>query len=216
MVSLEGYVQQDCNSIQEITAPDKPGAEPVRIVLVKTAVIPGIVKDMNGKPIEDVRISRKFPGNNSAPEWASVKTDSQGRFEMSGFTPGITRISVTHKEYAAQYNARVVIEPSKSLQDARIVMTQGGSVEGVVYDAEGKPVPGAYVFGAGESCQTYREGRFRADLVPPGEINIWASGMNLKDYRSASLNVEEGRLIQVEVRPGQDGTKETGRSDLNK
>lgn len=84
------------------------------------------------------------PGDESSsapgPTGAAYVTDAQGRFRLTGIPPGRVQLSAFHPDYAPAMSEMLVVVAGSHRDDLRLVMPQGGTVEGRVVDGRGFPV----------------------------------------------------------------------------
>ena len=109
----------------------------------------GVVLDPSGNPVEGVKviprsmaaavISRdphRFEG-----DAGSVKTDSHGRFTLLHLAAGEETLKLVHPDYAPLIVSRLMVTDGKTTDVAPASLRVGGTIEGVVYDGDGKPSP---------------------------------------------------------------------------
>jgi protocatechuate 3,4-dioxygenase beta subunit len=68
------------------------------------------------------------------------RTDDQGRFRMSGIPPGSLQLVARHPDYAPGTSEPRVVRPGGTLEDVRVVVPDGGTIEGRLVDSRGFPV----------------------------------------------------------------------------
>ncbi len=104
-------------------------------------VVPGPVPPIPRGPISfgptDPRAQRAPP----AEPWV---TSSDGTFRATPATPGRVRALVRHPEYVEAWSELVTI-PAGGTAHVEVVLHAGGSLEGRVVDAQGRPVAGARI-----------------------------------------------------------------------
>lgn len=104
-----------------------------------SASVYGQVFDASGNPVEGVDVVAKS-GNNPA---VVAVTDATGGFDIAGLTGGPTTVSA--RKGALSANTSVMLAPDQSRVRVDLSFPPVGTIEGVVYDANGVPVPGAHV-----------------------------------------------------------------------
>ena len=146
--------------------------------LQKEAVVTGIVMDRKGQLLPNVGV---FPGEVSGAEipelLIATHTDSNGAFRLTGLAQETTVITAYHSDYAL---VSVPVKLTAGGERAvKIIMTEGGIVEGTVY-YDNKPWPGRGIRlqtgcandGYGVSTISSETGAFRFDKVPVGQASM--------------------------------------------
>jgi uncharacterized GH25 family protein len=175
-------------------------------VEVKTArglVIRGRVVDAKGgRPVQDAAVSAR-DGGNATPFMfdpfgtGGVMTDADGRFEITGQSPGSYQLTARHPQFS-EGTARVVVDDKDGSVD--IPLVGGGSIAGVVLSAQGGPLPGADVslqgggdggirmngLGDAQGTLTDAAGRFRFEHLAAGRYKVSA---NMRTQTSAVVDV---------------------------
>jgi hypothetical protein len=133
-------------------------------------------------------------------------SEPSGSFEIKGVPEGKRQIVATHPDYAPG-DALVDVAAAKGPAEARLVLTQGGRIEGVARKRDGTPMAGLEVgvYSSGRARSggmrpnsvTRTDGSFTAEHVAPGQT-----------YVSLMASAGLGRMIsmmskQVEVREGE-------------
>ena len=133
----------------------------------------GVVRDEAGKALPDVGIS-VFPAGMSGEQIEYMKTDGDGRYQFEYLPTAGLKLLVSKEGYADFRPDVAVTAPPGGRQELNLTLPRrpfGGSVQGTVVDAEGKPVAGASVVNRGSSSNELREtttdaqGRYRLDDV---------------------------------------------------
>jgi len=136
-------------------------------------------------------------------------TDAEGHFRIADVAPGTARLSVSHPDYA-QAELEVTIARQQRADRPHtldpIELSDPGSVEGEVVDAEGEPIGGARV-AAGlvpaflptgalppGVTQTDERGRFVLGGVAPGKHTLEALSPVAGRGRTAGVEVTAGRV----------------------
>lgn len=161
--------------------------QPVPIVLTAGATVSGTVVDEQGQAIAGARVmplsriltSREQRSIDVAA--LSVETDAQGRFRLERLTPGPEMIRASHADYAFTTTEPLTLAAGdNSLKP--IVLAEGGSVRGRVFDENGRPQAGVTLYfrktisaGESEAQKLYgefgsavsdAEGWYQADRLP--------------------------------------------------
>lgn len=135
-------------------------------------------------------------------------TDSQGRFEIGGLTPGHYRFSARHPDLAKASVRDVEVAAGGPTEGIVIRISSGGAIAGKVTGAGNRPLSDALVLafslsaGALKSTSTRPDGTYRIDGLTPGQYVVFKSRM---DERAADIAFElmgNMRLKAVTVRAG--------------
>jgi len=212
--------------VVQATAPDRASASasdvkvtgggttnvgPLR--LAAGATVRGSVVDPNDAPIAGATVSVHGPGRSFSPFGAGPQamTDSAGAFELKGVPTGTLEVVASHPQFA-EGRVAVEVDPAQGPAEARVVLTQGGRVEGSVRKRDGTGVPGTYVRvsavrpggfpGPGpEMIPTAADGSFLVEHVPAGRamvILLNRSGDSYTSAQSKEVEVREAETTLVE------------------
>ena len=122
--------------------------EPVLIELRLPTTLAGVVVDEAGRPIEGAIVSYRYGRRADRPSEANdlAITDAKGRFTVDDVSADDTWqwFVVRHPDYARAIR-RVTPGKGDVIQE-KIVLTKGATIEGTVYDWQGKPVPDTPVY----------------------------------------------------------------------
>jgi len=197
--------------------------------LVPELRLHGTVRDRDGNPVEGASVSAQGHGpttlvkvGGSGPvetqqtsptatlggEWPTVRTDSQGRWDLGGIHPeaGLLRLTARAPGYRPEELA--LFQPAGATQRSHgFVLTRGVTITGRVR-ANGAPVWGAYI-GVGDyageiedvDAWTDAEGRFTLENVPSGRQHLWIWRRDLAQLRH-DVTVSEGLPeLELELAP---------------
>ncbi|HJZ71446.1 MAG TPA: carboxypeptidase-like regulatory domain-containing protein [Vicinamibacterales bacterium] len=171
---------------------DRPATqtEPTASGVIRGRVLTAATRD----PIRNARVAAT-----SEREWPAVVTDSEGRFVVAGLPPGEFHVAATKAgfaEAAAGAGAPgapgrpIAVAAGQVVDDVTIELARGAAVSGVVVDAAGEPVAGAFVM-------VERAGQSGAAAAPATRVSPTD---DLGQYRIGSL--PEGRvLVSVSANP---------------
>lgn len=151
-------------------------------------VLRGRVEDRGGRPIAGARLG-------------AALSDGEGRFAIEGLQPGINRVVVQHQQYAPFLQEF----PADGAGETRIVLDEGGSVEGTVADSRGRPIVGARIAAGapGLFVTSGVAGRYRIDHVPSGESGVERQSGGNGDVERRKITINLGEVRTVDFRfPG--------------
>ncbi len=141
----------------------------ITIEMQSGATVRGTVRDAVGNPVSRVSLTAVVttPENarwelretlfddfhrlvrpDGTPFWipSSVyRTESDGRFSLSGLPPGQARIIASHRDYAVAVSSELQLEVNTVYEPVNLVMQPGRRLRGRVEDGAGGAVAGAFV-----------------------------------------------------------------------
>jgi hypothetical protein len=143
-------------------------------------------------------------------EGAQAQTDPTGSFELRGVPAGAGEAVASHPSFA-DGRVGIDVDPAKGPTEARIVVTQGGRVEGFVRRRDGSAVAGAYVQVSPVArgmlvtppamIPVGADGSFVVEHVPAGRTMVMLmnrSGDRFASGQSKEIDVREGQVTTVE------------------
>lgn len=154
-------------------------------VMERGTAVKGVVRDSEGRPAGDV-IVKLLPNEN-------VRTDADGRFTTPSLPAGQWPITLLHPQYAA--TAAVIDVPSNDPVIA-LVLDRGGSLQGRVAGADGKPIAGARV----------RANELYSEWAIPVGVGIGAITNALGEFHMERIPVAGQVRVTVEVEADATGT----------
>ncbi|MBL8842002.1 MAG: sigma-70 family RNA polymerase sigma factor [Planctomycetes bacterium] len=129
-------------------------ADPAALVLRLTrgATIAGTVVGDDGRPVTGARVTlatasvpvNPYQSIARDPRWLAT-TDERGAFEVSGAPAGASTLVVDHPDWIGAVDGPFDVPASGRASPRRIVLSRGGSIEGVLLDAAGRPAAGRLV-----------------------------------------------------------------------
>jgi protocatechuate 3,4-dioxygenase beta subunit len=178
-----------------------------RLRLGAGGTVQGTVADASGAPVMGATVT----ATGAAHDYMSgnpprVTTDAAGAFEVRGLAAGVVQVTASHPQYAGARTS-VELDPSRGPADVRVVMTQGGRVDGSVRRRDGSALPGVMVqimpMGAGGGFSfpgqhivtTDGDGRFAFEHVSPGRAHV--------TLLLGSQQYQAGSMRELEVREGE-------------
>jgi hypothetical protein len=156
----------------------------VDIVLFPGSTLHGAVRDDDGRPVSGALVRAepdRFWGKEPPPE----RTDTEGRFEMAGVTPGEYKV-VARLGGRAPAFGRVVVEPEAEAT-VTLLLSAGGFVTGRVVDEQGRPLRGVVRVDAVDelglpasmgdllAAESKDDGTFSLGPLPIGSLGLAAS-----------------------------------------
>jgi hypothetical protein len=112
----------------------------VDLVVEAASPLAGVVVDEDGHPVEGAEILASFAHTVDGDPSGSATTPRDGSFSIDRLVPGAYEIRVEHHSFVNRQTP--LASPSST---ARIVLSRGLELTGVVVDADGKPLAGATV-----------------------------------------------------------------------
>lgn len=190
----------------------------VEYVIAAGMTVTGIVVDPSGAPVADAMIEVALLARADRDPFVAATTGPAGRFELREL-PTATLIGARAHGYRASRLAFLTGRAGHAV-DVRLELgADGGSVDGAVFDPDGRPVPDACVrIGEGRSSGitagpggapplpalvlTDAQGRFSATGLPSGpqpvevraaDLAPWRGECDVAASRTVSLRVDLGR-----------------------
>jgi len=176
-----------------------------KIELMPSSKVAGIVKNQQGKPVENAKVKTFHFTNNE------VMTDANGFYEIDGLDPmgGERNLEVFSDSYPSAF---VNFSPLPAGQTARldIVLKQGSAVHGQVFDPNGRPLPGATVGNTQSRCMwnhvesiTDANGFYKLKNIDTGELVLWTVHPLYPPYveRFTIGNKETEKQINIKFEP---------------
>jgi protocatechuate 3,4-dioxygenase beta subunit len=176
--------------------------------------IKGVVVDAASAPVSGATVWVSGPGQDYSRIVPEVTTDSGGAFEVRGVPAGSAQVRVTHSAYAQGLVMGVEVDPARGPADVRVVLMQGGRIEGRVRSRDGSLPPGAVVTArplrpgtpwfspTGPGLQPLAgDGSFVLEHVPAGPVSVSLMTGQAGRYTGA-------KEVQAEVREAETTTVE--------
>ena len=167
------------------------------VVDVETLVLPvssslrGSVLDEEGHPVPNWTVNLIPEGEEaqeadaplpmSVPRWLarrSAKTDDRGRFAFVDVGADEYTLSVVNPDSNKPYWKRVSIASGQAIEDANLVLGQGGTIEGRLVDRDGRGLAGIRVRAVHDSdrgaygTRSGEDGNFTVKSLPPGVYSL--------------------------------------------
>jgi protocatechuate 3,4-dioxygenase beta subunit len=172
--------------------------------------ISGVVTDADGNPIEGAWVAA---GLYDDSWWAQAWTDADGSYTIDRLTPGEYRVEVWAEGYLHEYYdsvrqledaAPVAVKDGDDTPNIDFDLDPGGSISGIVTDAQGNPIEGAWV-GAGlydgswwGQAASIADGTYKITGLVTGEyrVDVWAEGY-LHEYYNGMRQPEDATPASV-------------------
>lgn len=176
----------------------------LQLSLTNGGSLAGTIVDPDGKPVPSAKVIPLSMARTVAMGYedrfgsdaGAVTTDASGKFLLPHLDPGDETLKIVDPHFAPLITSKLKITEATTTNAGVFVLHPGGTVEGVVRDNSGNPVPGVAVqfqdssgYGGGDdeiagrlaSAATGANGRYRVEHLP--EQVLW---VNLADRWSRS------------------------------
>ena len=162
--SCTGYLSREAGEIT-IANKDVHGTWSVEA----GATAHGTVTMRDGSPAEGVEV--RFQG----PSWGSATTKADGTYTVNGLAPGSYTI-VASSTQGMQTEQQTIEVSGKDAVQRDLVLDPGATIKGILVDARGAPVTGAYVRlrDVNGGAQSGNDGTFTIGPVLPGDHQLVA------------------------------------------
>jgi protocatechuate 3,4-dioxygenase beta subunit len=186
--------------------------------------IRGTVVDDSGAPIRDATVSAELfggdpRGRQGRRDWntetMSEATKQDGAFTIVALAPGKYRLRPRAPDRPELTSPVEVSLGPGDLTGVKLVMSGGGSIDGIVTDEDGTPVSGVEVSARGKvyswnNATTRDDGTFEKNGLTPGDYRVTASrswwgeemrgpGQSDDDVHGASVTVRAGQTSHVKL-----------------
>ena len=213
--------------VLDVNAPDRAPAavSGIKVAAGRTAdvgtvrlsaggTVRGLVVDAASAPVMGASVTVSGPGRGFMRPTVPATTDPGGAFELRGVEPGTVQVMASHPSYATASVAGIEVDPTRGPAEVRVVLSQGGRIEGHVRARDGALPAGAVVtvrsvrpgvtwFGPnGPALEPVgADGAFTMEHVPTGPVSVVLMSGAAGQYRSTSqvdTQVREGETTPVE------------------
>jgi protocatechuate 3,4-dioxygenase beta subunit len=218
--------------VLQVVVPDRAPATVagVRVVPGKTTdagvirvprggIVRGTVVDSSGDPVNGAMV-KAFGVTQDAMEWRDelqALSEPSGSFEIRGVPEGPRQLVASHPDYATG-DVMVDVAAAKGPVESRIVLTQGGRIEGVARKRDGTPL-------AGLMLNVYSASRMRTGGMRPNTVTRADGGFTIEHvlpgptYVNLMANMGGGRMVsmlskQVEIREGETASLDLTSRDI--
>ena len=143
-VSLDGYAWL---SSPPVKVESSQKIAPVELKATPGGSLSGTVVSPSGQPIAGATVIPLSKAHSASSldyfenQAGSVTTDAQGRFFLEHLTPGSETLKITDPNFAPLVVTNLTVTEDKATSAASATMPIGGSVDGTVFDGQGRPQP---------------------------------------------------------------------------
>lgn len=189
-------------------------ADALVVRLSRFARVRGIVVDSAGKPVAGatLEVESLSSGNHVVFQRGEQDaTDDEGRFELDDVTPGASKLTAKHAQFAPSEPYQLRLTSGEEIADVRLVLPVGGRVAGRIHQSHLTPdVVWAVSLSSNrdswQNVEAQADGSFVAERLTPGNYTLTAY-TRPKSPRNASVE-EQTRDMRhlrgsVEVRAGE-------------
>jgi large repetitive protein len=176
-------------------------------------IVRGTVADTAGDPVLGATV-KAYGAAQAAMDWSEqlqTLSEPSGSFEIRGVPEGKRQVVATHPDYAPA-DVMVDVVAAKGPVEARLVLTQGGRIEGSARKRDGTPLAGLPIMAYSQSGPrsggsrpnnvTRADGSFTIEHVAPGPtfVNLMANAGSgrMMSMMSKQVEVREGETTAVE------------------
>ena len=228
LVSAKGYAE---GSSDEVTVVRDYVVDNVVVYMNRGGSLSGRVVDRTGVPVKGVKVAlneNNFqdspffqifsalagPGG-AGPEKKKAFTGGDGTFKIDLIVPGKYQAAFSHDTFSPKAINDVEVFLDQRTDMGTVVLTQGASVHGTVYDASGRPVPGSMVIinqpnAFMKQVASDKKGGFSFRHLNPGEytltVQLTRLGGRSIDNIFKRLIISEKSKIKVYLEEGKDLT----------
>ena len=171
------------------SVPEYPNGEPgSKARMLRGVEKAGTVVDVNGNPIEAVRVTLGYQRSGIQPRPPEDLTDPKGRFELPKCRPGSRFIVASKNGFAPELVELTIEEGDSDPEELKLVLKPGKTIKARLRDQNGDPVVDAMVaiqtwrkdHSLGFHTRTDSEGRFEWHDAPYDDVWFTFSG---KEHR---------------------------------
>ncbi|MBP8302568.1 MAG: carboxypeptidase regulatory-like domain-containing protein [Phycisphaerae bacterium] len=129
-------------------------SSPVTVAMTTGGSIAGMVMDEYGQPVKDATVIPLSKACGTMPHIrdvfvsteGAVKTDAGGVFTLGAIPAGLESIQVVHDRYCHAVKKDIPVQEGQMTQGVDVILSGGGSVQGQVFDPQGRPEPGVTLY----------------------------------------------------------------------
>ncbi|MXX74989.1 MAG: hypothetical protein F4210_02620 [Holophagales bacterium] len=215
---LIGQASGYANTVFDLP-PLEPGvaSEPVHLVLTAGRRVLGTVVNTEGDAVAGADVALLWPLDQSdfrspfdVPA-AAVTTSEEGMFAFPAVAAGGYELRLRHPEYADRPPAKIdVPDGASDLDLGDLTVVSGGTIHGIVADADGEPVAGASIQARGRrqvggitrTATTDGDGRFRLDGLSTDLVDLGVRGAGYPLLVRTGVRVNSESPVRIELLNG--------------
>ena len=167
----------------------EPDRRAIEVTLIAHRGIDGLVT-AGGRPVADAQVSvlhvdhpmlrNGFRSEGERRGTFDAKTDASGRFHIDQFAAGTLRLLVRADGFANLVTEPHTFAPERGWTGLELALTGGGTLEGIVRDADGAPRPRVWVaindfFSDARTVLSDVDGRYRCSGLRAGGYEVRAT-----------------------------------------
>jgi protocatechuate 3,4-dioxygenase beta subunit len=177
------------------------------LMLPSAQVLQGVVRDESGQAISGAHVKALAVDGRADLLPGESISDQAGRYLVLNAPQRVAQMIVTHARYVSQSAPRT---------RSAWILKQGGTIQGVVVDDHGRPVPNAQASAADRTARSAALGTFRLDALSPGLTRVIAwddqgrvaiADVLVVDHEtvSATLSLQPGVVVRGAIRDASTG-----------
>jgi hypothetical protein len=201
-VSLLGTFEGD-ETRKGVVAP----SEGLELVTRGFGRIAGRVLDANGHPVPEFRISlspdRSERARSYLPPVSRDFADETGAFELDDVPAGTHVVNALARGQRDAFVSGIVVEEGQTKDGVEVRLGRGATLRGRVVEAQsGRPVPEARVSAGGVDSTSDADGRFEAEGVAPGKVQVSARHADYAAVRETATVGDDGGTVELRLSSG--------------
>ena len=208
--SCKGKVPEDRYPPVEVKGADVEG---LTWSVREGVTITGRVVDKHDQPVSaSVRAAPKGTDPRAQRTNAFARTEPDGAFTLEGLLPGTYLLNATVKDHPNPEPVEADAGPGRG-REVKIVVEEGGGIEGKVESEDGQPVADVSVTASGPKlrwvdARTQPDGTFKLEGLAPGDYRVEASrsgdslrapGKKDDDVTGTPATVKAGAVVRVKL-----------------
>ena len=152
--AYELWIQDDDHVSLELVPVELPAEGELEVQALRTATLAGEVREPGGAPVEGASVTASGGSGSGGGMMALLgggiqppTTDSgpDGAFELRGVAPQRTALTAQHEDWARSSALDLVAAPGERVEGLVLLLAQGGTLTGEIFDSDGEPAAGRLV-----------------------------------------------------------------------